>query len=273
MKAVNRIAQTLAGMSRDLARPEPSALSIPASLVGRKDSSETSVIVIPIDHELTPAGAPVEGALSEISDQGIVLQLDGLPSPLTPSLILGVNTATDATHYAALEILATFPGNGGRVVVHGLFGGPADRLLQPRSLTPRFDFESMTFALGLPAEVLHQWEALGVVRPVALDRLLLCPRCHGLPTFRHGCGRCGSGRVVKTANDLALLAVGAQRDPSADRPPLDCSTYLCEDCRWSGAELVGVHQCLHCAHRFSPQQAYEMVLLGYHADRLQLATA
>jgi hypothetical protein len=268
MKPINRIAETLADMGCAL-RSETGAVSDRSIQPARTGSSGSSVVVIPIDHNLAPAGAAVEGTLSELSDQGIVLNLERLPSPLTPSLILGVTVAPEVLHYAAIEILATFPGSNGQVVVHGLFGGPADALLQPRNLTPRFDFESMTFALGLPAEVLHQWEALGVVQPVALDRLLLCPRCHGLPTFRHGCRRCGSGRVVKTADDLALLSVGAQRDPSAERTPSDSSAYICEDCRWIDGELVGLHQCLHCAHRFSSEQAYEMVLLGYHADRLQ----
>jgi hypothetical protein len=267
MKPINRIAETLVDMDCALGRPETSAGSERGIRLARTE--QASVVAIPIDQNLAPAGAAVEGTLCELSDQGIVLNLPHLPSPLTPSLILGVSVAADVMHYAAIEILATFPGGNGQVVVHGLFGGPGDALLQPRNLTPRFDFDSMTFALGLPAEALHQWEALGVVQPVALDRLLLCPRCHGLPTFRHGCRRCGSGRVVKIADDLALLTVGGQRDPSTGSTPSDSSTYSCEDCRWIGTELAGLHQCLHCSHRFLPEQAYEMVLLGYHADRLQ----
>jgi hypothetical protein len=266
MKSINRIAPMLDG---DWAGPETLVSPVrpieqQRSVVMAGNLAEAPVVVIPVRSDQTPAGAPVSGVVAETSNEGIVLNLDSLPGPVAPALILGVSTTADVMHYAALEILATFPTDDGRVVVHGLFGGPGEELLQPRNLTPRFDFESMTFALGLPAEVLHQWEALGVLHPVALDRLLLCPRCHGLPTFRHGCRHCGSGRVVKTGNRLAMLAVGRQSDSA---------TYFCEDCRWIGSDLVGVHQCLHCAHRFSPQQAYEMVLLGYHANCLELATA
>lgn len=267
MTPINRIAQRLCELE---SQSESSGL-IHYSIGGRATGdSEPSVVVIPLGQDKAPAGAAVPGKLSEISDDGLVLTLDCLPRPLTPALIVGVETAPERTNYAAAEILATFPGSAGRVVVHSVFGGAGDALLQPRNLTPRFDFESMSFTLGVPAQVLHQWQSLGVIEAVVIDRLLLCPRCHGLPTFRHGCRRCGSGRVVKTRGDCRGFAAPRAATPGKGADP---SSYFCSDCRWLDRELVGVNQCLHCAHRFSAQEAYEMVLQGYHANRLGTTAA
>ena len=233
---------------------------------------ELTVLVIPVQRDVAPAGAAVAGKLSEVSDDGLVLALDSLPRPLTPAVIIGMETTPERTDYVAAEILATFPESGGRIVVHCVFGGAGDDILQPRNLTPRFNFDSMSFQLGVPADVLHQWESLGVLEPVVIDRLLLCPRCHGLPTFRHGCRQCGSGRVVRWPMGGRDLVEPSASTLHQNAPPKPAS-YFCPECRWIGSELAPINQCLHCAHRFSAEDAYEMVLQGYHANRLGTAIA
>jgi hypothetical protein len=234
-----------------------------------------------------PVGAPhLSGNSLDIGFDGITLNLDGPCAPLPEALIVGVRARECQIQYAGVNVLAAFASGNGRQVIHALFGGPADELLQPKNLTPRFHFDSMTFSLGFPASLIHSWEALGVLQPVVIDRLLLCPLCRGLPTMRSGCRHCGSGRIVMDrperlrANRLTEAASGqpyrnglyAGFWPQTPRAGNDtwCAEpcYRCQDCLWTDIELEPIHQCLHCQHRFAAAQAYEMVLQGYHADRL-----
>jgi hypothetical protein len=216
------------------------------------------VVVIPVRPDGRPDRRRWSGSALAIGPAGITLALDELHGPLTPTLIVGVQTSPSRTQYAGVEVLSASPPGDRLAQVLGLFGGPADEVLQPRNLTPRFHFDSMTFTFGLPGELLHGWEEAGVLQAMVIDRLLLCPRCHGLPTFRSGCRKCGSGRVVQ----------GRSSHPEDSQSVPLPSSYQCEDCHWSDSTLQPINHCLYCEHRFATHQAYEMVLLGYHAHRL-----
>jgi hypothetical protein len=220
MARINRIrSQALPGTEADA--PTPSTISTASEIAtGPRRELRTElplpVIVIPMRRDGQPEERQrLTGSVLTVGSAGITLQLDNLSGVLAQDLVVGVQAAPGRTLYAGVEVLAVLPQAGGPARVHGLFGGPGDELLQPRNLIPRFHFDSLTFTLGRPPEVLLRWEEIGVLQPVVIDRLLLCPRCRGLPTF-----------------------------------------------------LAPINQCLHCAHRFSSQQAYEMVLRGYRAQRL-----
>src|SRR5262249_29328265 len=78
----------------------------------------------------------------------------------------------------------------------GRFEGAAHELLQPKNLTPTFSPSELAFVLPRPAALLEQWVELGVLARIAWDRVQVCPRCQGLPSFRVGCQACGSARLA-----------------------------------------------------------------------------
>jgi hypothetical protein len=241
------------------------------------------VVVIPVDSD----GMPIldqrcRGTATLQTSDRMAISLASRPEQ--PALVVGVGTEAGPLQYTGIDVRAVAVRGPGSVLVHGQVGGLADALLQPKNLTPRFHFDSMTFTFGFSPRLLHRWEEAGVLRSVVIDRLLLCPRCHGLPTFRHGCRHCGSGRVT-----LVASAGNGKARPDAEVPlivSLDHQThsapvvapeapsrfpaYHCQDCHRSDTDLAPVHQCLHCDCRFAAQEAFEMVLRGYCARRLDL---
>jgi hypothetical protein len=237
------------------------------------------VEVIPVDPDGLPALAQrCHGTVVMLGGERVLLNLEVPPE--LPALVVGVQTDRDALQYVGIDVQTAGRLHTGQLLVEGQIGGVADELLQPKNLTPRFHFDSMTFTFGFAAPVLHRWEAAGVLQSVVIDRLLLCPRCHGLPSFRQGCGHCGSGRVnrlpVEQTDTKRSLCSSPWLEPSAhsvQAPARPRFTYRCQECRGLEVELVPVNQCLHCNHRFAIQEGYELVLRGYRVDRLEPTAA
>jgi len=239
-----------------------------------------AVAVIPVDPDGLPVPEQQRAGTAELfAPERILLTTDTLPD--VSALVVGVRRDRKRPQYFGMDVLARSVNPDGRVLIQGQVGGLADALLQPKNLTPRFHFDTMTFTFGFAPAVLHGWEELGVLESVVIDRLLLCPRCHGLPTFRQGCRRCGSGRVIPFAlsdhNGLGQadtpVFIQQPPPPTPDNGIACRDGYLCQECHSRDVELGSVNQCLHCAHRFTAQDAYEMVLRGYRAQRFDLTTS
>jgi hypothetical protein len=244
------------------------------------------VVGIPVDPDGLPVlGQRCEGTALLLGPDRVLLRLAERPE--AAALIVGVQTANGPPQYFGMDVRALGPSRDGATLVHGQVGGLADALLQPKNLTPRFHFDSMTFTFGFSPRVLHHWEEAGVLSSVVIDRLLLCPHCHGLPTFRHGCRYCGSGRVVSVAavngnghpdaeaEASLLIQVDEEGQPGHVVAPIAVAhppAYHCQDCHRSDTQLTPIHQCLHCERRFAAQEGFEMVLRGYRAQRLDLTT-
>ena len=155
------------------------------------------------------------------------------------------------------------------------------------SLVPAFNPRDLRFTNRGSDHELAEAVRRGMFSPQLLDRVLVCPRCEALPSFRHGCPCCGSGRVeqetlihhfacawvssvadFESAEGLSCpkcrakkLTVGA--DFEYQRGPLQCL-----DCQWRPAELEYVGHCLRCNFRFPAHQALIKDLVAYHARRL-----
>ncbi len=149
-------------------------------------------------------------------------------------------------------------------------------------LAPGLDLRSLKFSHRIDEAHLREGSRQGTLAPKLLDRALVCPRCESLPSFRHGCPCCGSGRVeqeslihhfacayvgrvedFETADGIACakcrarhLTVGA--DFEYQRGPLRCL-----DCQWSPRELELVGHCLRCGFRFPANQALVKDLMAY----------
>jgi hypothetical protein len=239
--------------------------------------AQLPVEVIPVDADGLPAlGQRGRGTATLIAADLVLVNLE--TEPQLPALVVGVRTGHDLLRYFGIDVQTTSRLSTGEFQVQGQVGGLADALLQPKNLTPRFHFDTMTFTFGFAASVLHRWEAAGVLQSVVIDRLLLCPRCHGLPTFRHGCRNCGSGRVhrlpldcgdAKPTNGISTALANPQsRSVQVQTKPR--FAYRCAECQGEELELVPVNQCLHCDHRFAADEGYELVLRGYRVARLDL---
>jgi hypothetical protein len=226
---------------------------------------------------------PRRGRLLDISLCGVGLVLDGPTSPVPTTLMV----VTADYGVAGLQIVAARVTRRGRLRVGGCFGGPADALLQSKALTPAFDSQTFRFLLPQAPALLESWAALGVLTPVVLDRVQVCPRCRALPTFRRGCPACGSTHVQsdRLLHHFACAYIGLLDEfetakglmcPKCQTPHLIVGSdyealagpYRCQDCEWSSTELEQVAECLACRLRFPSYQAHEQELRGYRAHRL-----
>ncbi|MBL8796901.1 MAG: hypothetical protein JNM56_23570 [Planctomycetia bacterium] len=273
MSTVNRINRRLversAGGLSDLLhgiirlQPRPDAIR----------STALPAVIIPTLLDGRPALAyRCHGTVCEVSAEEMTLALEHYAGQ--PRLLVSVEVeAEQPPRQAGLEVFTSSPMPDGRILVHGRFGGPAQELLLPKNLTPRCDFETMTFHYGFPAEVLRAWAELGVLQEAVIDRLRLCPRCHGLPLTRLCCRQCGA---VRTVNYWSMRLL-AQSAAAATRPRLVAgddpsrSGAQAGGCEHSAAPSVAVSQCLRCEHRFADEEAFVLTLHGYHAQRFNPA--
>lgn len=154
-------------------------------------------------------------------------------------------------------------------------------------VAPKFDPHLQRFIYDASEEQIAAWQKDEFVTKISLDRILVCPCCNGLPTFRMGCGCCGS--AISDPDFLihhyACAYVGAEAEfrngnqlicPKCRQqnlvPGSDFETVsggdLCADChnRISQPALIG--HCLYCQHRFPADEAGTMQLTEFHMHRI-----
>ena len=173
------------------------------------------------------------------------------------------------------------------------FGGPAADILHAGTLMPKCDHELMAFVLPHATAIYDNWTDAGVIEKSLVDRVLVCPRCTILPTFRNACRKCRSGRVTndRLIHHFTCAYVGfvdefESHGKGGGGGGLVCpkcrvrdlivgsdyeyliGQYRCQSCGWrdSDAEVVG--HCLKCDNRFDIQQARELELYRYDVHRL-----
>ncbi len=125
------------------------------------------------------------------------------------------------------------------------------------------------------------------MKRIVLDRVLLCPSCNAVPTFRFGCRKCQSGRLEQPflVHHFACAHVGPLKDfetdvslkcPKCQTKHLIAGTdfeyspaeHTCLDCGWKDFELEQTGHCLNCESRFPIHKAVEQELVGYYAEQL-----
>ncbi len=251
-------------------------------------SIEQPIVAYPVFPDGNPYfGQHASGISVDLSHQDIGLEIETREWYPAKMLIVGVTHPDGRRCFAGVEVQGAVKVGQNRIGVGGRFGGMAHDMLDPDRLTPRFRPDTMEFTLGFPQKVLDRWAEMGVLRCYVHDRVMLCPRCLGLPTFRKGCRSCGSAR---TANDrlihhFACAHVGAVAEFEVNGRLVcpKCRTrdlvvgadyeyalgpHHCQDCHWNDMSLEEVGQCLRCGFRFPGHQALQQELKGYHVDRL-----
>lgn len=254
-----------------------------------RHATSRPLVVVPVLSNGKPDWARRHaGVVLDVSRTGVSIALS-LPDGLDArELVLALPQADGSVRCAGLEVRRSEPLEGGRVRVGAEVGGFADQLFRPENLTPAYQPTSGAFALGLPEDLLEAWAAVGLLRPCVVDRVQVCPHCRALPTYRAGCSNSGSAAAL-TQDQLIHHFACAHVAPLGDFQKGDslrcpkCRTrhlvinsdyeYLpgehrCGACHWTGDERVQVAQCLGCQLRFPSDQAVEIDLKGYHADRL-----
>ncbi|MEJ7591882.1 MAG: response regulator [Planctomycetaceae bacterium] len=153
-------------------------------------------------------------------------------------------------------------------------------------VAPKFDPHLQRFTYGVSEEQLAEWKNDESVTRIALDRILVCPCCNGVPTFRMGCGSCGSAMTepdvlihhyacahigaeaeFRKGHDLVCPKCRQQNLVSGSDFEIVSGGHRCADCRSriSQPELIG--HCLSCQHRFPADDAATMQLTAFHVHR------
>jgi DNA-binding response OmpR family regulator len=247
-----------------------------------------SAIAIPIRPDLTPdRSVRAEGFTVDVSESGIGFDVGGLDELPSELLLAGVEGDDGVLYFATVEI-RNWSLQQGRLHVGAQFVSPDRDLLRHENLTPTFRQDTGEFAPGLPQEALLEWVDLGIFRPVLVDRIYVCPKCGGMPTFRSGCRSCGSihvashqllhhfdcsylGRISQFASDGTVTcpkcgvkgALGSEDFELLEGP---CN---CLECNWSDSNTEVVGQCTRCSWHFPQKSASEQELIGYHVNRLE----
>jgi hypothetical protein len=244
------------------------------------------VVAVLADGALDWANKSV-GMSLDVSEGGMGMIVDRHADQMPRSILVGVEDETGENHFAGMLVCYAKPALSRGAYVGARFGGPAEKFLDEQKLIPQFSAESLGIEYTLPRETLDAWVEAGVLQRTLCDQILVCPRCHSLPTFRNGCRKCSSARVQRDqlihhfACAHVDLAQEFQHDGILECPK--CRTknmvvgadfeylhggYHCLDCQWSDSTLEPIAHCLSCNYRFAAEQALAEDVYTYRADRL-----
>jgi hypothetical protein len=249
------------------------------------------VVAIPLLPDGTPdRNRQIVGHSVDLSNGGMALEL-GLDRTLQgETLLVGMQDRDGALRFIGMQVCHARPLEADRLRVGGQFGGRAGEILHSGAQLPILDPATMHFRLAHPTDLLDEWVEAGIFQRVLVDRVQLCPRCSGLPTFRFACRSCGSARVTndQLIHHYACAHVGLVADFETGEGLVcpKCRTrslvvgsdyeflrgpFRCTDCDWTDTELEHVAHCLQCGYRFASHQASVRELYGYRADALDVA--
>lgn len=154
-------------------------------------------------------------------------------------------------------------------------------------VAPKFDPQLQRFTYDASESQIERWKDDPSVTKIVLDKILVCPCCEGVPTFRSGCGCCGSAMTEPDVliHHYACAHIASEAEfrkgddlvcPKCRQMNLIASSdfetvdggQTCADCgeRSSQSELIG--HCLSCQHRFPAYEAVTQVLTAYHVHRV-----
>ncbi len=135
---------------------------------------------------------------------------------------------------------------------------------EPRMFYPTLDPASHRFSFGRYEGRRESWETDDAVTKVLLDRIIVCPECEAIPTFRPGCGACGGPWVEEHAliHHDACAQVGSESEVEQTIGGLQCS-----DCQAIFTEQKMIAHCLGCQHRFAAKDGIIKEVYGYQVGR------
>ncbi|MEX0818265.1 MAG: response regulator [Pirellulaceae bacterium] len=245
------------------------------------------IFAIPVVPDGSPAEAySADGFTVDVSVGGMQFEITGIDRLPTKQILVGIEARDGVLHFASVVAKRVESTELGLRIGAEFSTGERD-LIRRENLEPMFNPHTCRFGLELPLDVIDKWVDFGVLRPTLMDRILICPQCQAVPTFRHGCRICGSVRLHSRPllHHFACAHIGDVTDFDRDGVVIcpKCRTrnlivgadfehlsgpYRCLDCDWSDTDLEMVGNCLRCEFRFPMNQALEEDLIGYHVHRL-----
>lgn len=158
-----------------------------------------------------------------------------------------------------------------------------DAAAEPQMFVPEFDNTTRSVNFGVLEGCVSKWKADPETKEVPLDKISVCPKCEGVPTFRPGCGSCGSAFVEQEVliHHFACAHVAPEKEFLDDSNQLVCpkcrtrdliagsdfeqisGCHRCMDCDAIFTETKTVGHCLSCQHRFDAAEAVLKTLYAY----------
>ena len=255
--------------------------------VPQKAINVPRVVVIPVNEDNYPLTEKrTSGVLSHFSSDTLILELPGIEKfPACGSLIMGLLLPDETKRYAGV-LIHNCHQLSDRITITGQLGGPIQEILEHDSITPEYCPTLFQYTLPYPFELLDALADLGALVRKCLDRILVCPECYSLVTFRIGCPHCGSSKTMsdRLVHHFACSYVGFLNEfetsegftcPKCRARYLvigtDCEYTMgvqrCIDCSWAGSQLKLVSHCMHCNARFPGREATILDLISFHAQR------
>jgi len=250
------------------------------------DDAVQHVTLFPIRDDGSLIDKPLPGKIIAQSAGEFKIEVSRESDLSRSTLLVGVKQCDGQMAYLGIEITRSSFGLNSQVI-EAVRGGIGERLLAEEGRMPVLNEQCHRFEREFSDEVYLSWKQAGILKYVALDKVLVCPNCSALPTFRFGCKRCNSGRLIQAvlihhfacacvAPLEAFETAASMKCPKCQTKHLIAGTdfeyapgeHHCQDCGWKTRELVQVGHCLECESRFSIHQAVEQELGGYHVNRL-----
>lgn len=157
---------------------------------------------------------------------------------------------------------------------------------EPEFFVPEFDANTKKLSFGQHEHKRRHWETDPDVRKIALDKVIVCPECEAIPTFRPGCGACGSAWTEQEVliHHYACAHVGPEQEfitsdglvcPKCRLRDLVAGSDFeqikgcqrCTDCEAIFTEANMIGHCLSCEHRFAATEGKVKAIHGYEVGR------
>ena len=219
------------------------------------------IFAVPVLPDGSPAEAcGADGFSVDVSKAGMQFEIAGLERLPTSRLLVGIETHDGVLHFASVEAKRIESTELGLRIGAAFSQGDRD-LIRRENIEPMFNPRTCRFGMELPLAVIAKWVEIGILRATLMDRVLICPQCLAVPTFRNGCRICGSVRLHSRPliHHFACAHIGYVGDFEQDGALIcpKCRTrdlivgadyehlsgpYRCLDCDWSDTELelVGI---------------------------------
>jgi hypothetical protein len=169
------------------------------------------------------------------------------------------------------------------------FRGFMHEVFENEHIIPQLDRDGLCYGLPYSESVLASLCKIGAATSVELDRMLLCPNCQSIPTFRFGCSLCLSSNVKASrmihhfaCANVDFVEVFEQEDELCCpkclmRRMIIGSDYeylegpkMCFDCGQANLEKIQIGHCLSCENRFPAANAYDMKVMGYRVTGMDI---
>lgn len=233
--------------------------------------------------------SPRTAMIWDASRRGVGLIVEDKSISPGCSLLISIEKPDGLSEFQSVVVVNSQPTENNKVRLNTVFGGPLGRIFERSMLLPRLDPTSMKYEMGFDKSNLAGLASLRALQTASLDYVDLCPKCHAVPTVRHGCCRCLSGHVsaARMIHHYACANVDFAENFEYEGQIIcnKCRTkklivgadfeYLdgpnrCADCFQSNLDLIAIGHCMGCSYRFPLSMAETQEIVGYRVARLDI---